>query len=194
MRHAFLAGALVAVMGLVGLSGCAIMPEVAGGPVQPPKVELQRVEIAHYWSFYLDMKERRGSPLDLAFIFGIENPNDTTVTLEELRFTIAFEPGFELNTLSVYEKMSIPPRTTNQLRVHATFDAYTTLLSLLVTGGFRLQEAGVKGPDQVKAWWEKLADPKSDFGFEVAVTNGVAAFSSGRGETLAHFKATFPKK
>ena len=190
MRRALLAGGLTAVMGLGGLSGCATMAEMAAGPVQAPKIELQRVEIAHYWPFHLDMKERRGSPLDLAFVFGIENPNDASVTLEEFQFTVAFEPRFEVNTLSVYEKMSIPPRATNQLRVHAAFDAYTTLLSLLVTGGFRLQEAGVKAPDQVKAWWEKV----SDFGFEIAVTNGVASFTSDRGETLAYFQATFPKK
>lgn len=190
MRRALLAGALVSLVGLGGLSGCATVPEKAAGPLRPPKVELQRVEIAHYWPFYLDTKERRGSPLDLAFIFGIENPNDRAVTLEELRFTVAFEPGFEVNTLSVYEKMSIPPRATNQLRVHAAFDAYTTLLSLLVTGGFRLQETGVKAPDQVKAWWDKI----SDFGFEIAVTNGVASFSSGGGEAIAHFRGTFPKK
>jgi len=190
MRRTLLAGGLVAVTGLGGLSGCATMPGTARGPVQQPKVELQRVEIAHYWPFFLDMKERRGSPLDLAFIFGVENPNDTTVTLEELRFTIAFEPGFELNTVSVYEKMSIPPRATNQLRVHAAFDAYTAALSLLVTGGFRLQQAGVKAPDQLKVWWEKI----SDFDFQIAVTNGVAAFSSDRGDSLVYFQATFPKK
>ena len=190
MRRALLAAGLTAVTGLGGLSGCATMSPMAGGPVQPPRVELQRVEIAHYWSFYLDMKERRGSPLDLAFVFGIENPNDTTLTLEELRFTIAFEPGYELNTVNVYEKMSIPPRTTNQLRVHAAFDAYSAALSLLVTGGFRLQQAGVKAPDQLKAWWEKIAD----FDFQIAVTNGTAAFSSDHGDSLAYFQATFPKK
>jgi len=190
MRRALLAAGLTAVTGLGGLSGCATMSPMAGGPVQPPRVELQRVEIAHYWSFYLDMKERRGSPLDLAFVFGVENPNDTTVTLEELRFTIAFEPGYELNTVNVYERMSIPPRTTNQLRVHAAFDAYSAALSLLVTGGFRLQQAGVKAPDQLKAWWEKIAD----FDFQIAVTNGTAAFSSDRGDSLAHFQATVPKK
>ena len=189
-RRALLAGALAAVIGLGGVAGLAPIAETAGETLQPPKVELQRVEIAHYWTFYLDTKERRGSPLDLAFIFGIENPNDTSVTLEEFQFTVAFEPRFEVNTLSVYEKTSIPPRASNQLRVHVAFDAYTTLLSLLVTGGFRLQEAGVKAPDQVKAWWEKV----SDFGFEIAVTNGVAAFTSDRGETLAYFQATFPKK
>lgn len=191
MRRALLASGLIAVTGLGALSGCATMPERAGGPVQPPKVELQRVEIAHYWPFYLDTKERRGSPLDLAFVFGVENPNDTVVTLEELRFTVAFEPGFEVNTVSVYEKMSIPPRTTNQLRVHASLDAYVTLLSLLVTGGFRLQQAGVKAPDQLKDWWEKV----QDFGFEIAATNGTAIFRSGAGtESLAYFQGTFPKK
>jgi hypothetical protein len=191
MRRVLLAGGLTAVVGLGGLSGCAGMGEMAAGPVQPPKVELQRVEVAHYWPFFLDTKERRGSPLDLAFVFGVENPNDTTVTLEELRFTIAFEPGFEVNTVSVYENMSIPPRTTNQLRVHAAFDAYTTLLSLVVTGGFRLQQAGVKAPDQLKEWWEKVPD----FGFQIAVTNGTAVFRSGGGaESLAYFQGTFPKK
>lgn len=191
MQRVLLAGALTAVVGLGGLSGCAGTGEMAAGPVQPPKVELQRVEVAHYWPFYLDTKERRGSPLDLAFVFGVENPNDTTVTLEELRFTIAFEPGYEVNTVSVYENMSIPPRTTNQLRVHAAFDAYTTLLSLVVTGGFRLQQAGVKAPDQLKEWWEKVPD----FGFQIAVTNGTAVFRTGGGaESMAHFQGTFPKK
>ncbi|HEU5394471.1 MAG TPA: hypothetical protein VFV36_06675 [Candidatus Methylomirabilis sp.] len=191
MRRVLLAGGLTAVVGLGGPSGCATMSPTAGGPVQPPKVELQRVEVAHYWPFYLDTKERRGSPLDLAFVFGVENPNDTVLTLEELRFTIAFEPGFEVNTVSVYENMSIPPRTTNQLRVHAAFDAYTTLLSLLVTGGFRLQQAGVKAPDQLKEWWEKVPD----FGFQIAVTNGAALFrNSGGTESLAYFQGTFPKK
>jgi hypothetical protein len=153
-------------------------------------VELERVEVAHYWPFFLDTKERRGSPLDLAFVYGIQNRSDTTVTLEELQFTIAFEPGFEVNTVSVYERMSVPPQTTNQLRVHAAFDAYTTLLNLLVTGGYRLQEAGVKAPDQLKLWWEKIPD----FGFGIRVLNGKAMFTSSSGSLLVPFEASFPKR
>ena len=49
------------------------------------------------------------------------------------------------------------------------------------------EESGWQLPRDV---WEKV----SDFGFEIAVTNGVAAFSSDRGDSLAYFQATFPKK
>ncbi len=173
----------------LGIVGCApaIVKPVA--KLQTPKVELERVEIAHYWPFFLDAKERRGSPLDLAFVYNIHNPNDFTVMLDDLKFTVAFEPGFEVNTVFVYEDMYIPAKTTNQLRVHASFDAYTTLLSLLVTGGYRLQEMGVKAPDQIKSWWEKV----QDFGFKIEVRNGTAGFTSEYGDTLATFEATFPK-
>lgn len=190
MRRAVIKLMVFLLLGVsLAVAGCATMP-MAGGPAQAPQVELQRVEVAHYWPFFLDTKERRGSPLDLAFVYGLRNPNDTTVTLEELRFTIAFEPGFELNTVSVYEQMSIPPQTTNQLRVHASFDAYTALLSLLVTGGYRLQQVGVKAPDQLKMWWEKIPD----FGFGIRVTNGVATFATPSGSLLVPFEASFPKR
>jgi len=180
---------MVSLLTGLGLIGLFHQP-LQAAELKAPKIELQRVEVAHYWSFFLDTKEKRGSPLDLAFIFAINNPNNFMVMLDDLRFTVEFEPGFEVNTVAVYEDMYIPPKTTNQLRVHAAFDAYTTLLNLLVTGGFRLQEMNVKAQDQVKTWWEKAPD----FGYEIRVTNGVASFVSGRGETIAHFEGRFPKK
>lgn len=189
MRTAMIRNLFVLLLVATTVSGCATMAG-SGDATQTPKVELQRVEVAHYWPFFLDTKERRGSPLDLAFIYAVQNPGDTIITLEELRFTIAFEPGFEVNTVSVYEQMSIPPRTTNQLRVHASLDAYTTLLSLLVTGGYRLQAAGVKAPDQLKMWWEKVPD----FGFGINVANGMAMFSTPSGSLMIPFEASFPKK
>lgn len=187
MRKAFLV--MVLLLASVGLVGLFPQP-LPAVELKVPKVELERVEVAHYWPFFLDTKEKRGSPLDLAFIFAIHNPNDFKVMLDDLRFTVEFEPGFEVNTVAVYEDMSIPPKTTNQLRVHAAFDAYTTLLNLLVTGGFRLQEMNVKAPDQVKMWWEKIPD----FGYEIKVTNGVASFVSDQGEALVPFEGRFPKK
>lgn len=187
MRKVFLM--VVSLLAGVGLVGLVPQPLPAAG-LKVPTVELQRVEVAHYWPFFLDTKEKRGSPLDLAFIFAINNPNDFKVMLDDLRFTVEFEPGFEVNTVAVYEKMYIPPKTTNQLRVHVMLDAYTTLLSLLVTGGFRLQEMNVKAPDQIRMWWEKV----QDFGYEIKVTNGVASFVTDRGDILTHFEGRFPKK
>lgn len=187
MRKVFLI--IFSLLAGVGLVGFLPQPLLAAG-LKVPTVELERVEVAHYWPFFLDTKEKRGSPLDLAFIFTINNPNNFKVMLDDLRFTVEFEPGFEVNTVAVYEDMYVPPKTTNQLRVHAAFDAYTTLLNLLVTGGFRLQEMNVKAPDQVKTWWEKV----QDFGYEIKVTNGVASFVSDRGDALVPFEGQFPRK
>lgn len=178
---------LVSLVVFGGIAGCATLE---AQKVEAPKVELERVEVAHYWPFYLEAKERRGSPMDLAFILWVNNPNNFDVMLDELGFTVTLEPGFEVNTINVYEKMYIPPKRTNQLRVHVALDAYTTMLSLLVTGGFRLQEMGVKPQDQLKAWWDKVGD----FGFKISVTNGTAMFDSERGQTLAYFQGEFPKK
>lgn len=177
---------------LVGavLAGCATVPTAGtAAKVVPPRVTLERVDIAHYWPFYLDAKERRGAPLDLAFVFAIENPNDFNVMLDGLSFSVVFEPGFTVNTITSYDTMYIPPKKTNHLRVHGIFDAYTTLLSLLVTGGFRLQQMGVKAPDQLKAWWEGI----QDFKFTVQVTEGTANFASDQGDTLVAFEGSFPK-
>jgi hypothetical protein len=186
MRKALLFITVFLLLASMGMAGCAPAPTPAP-ELKPPVIKLERVEIAHYWPFYLETKERRGSPLDLAFIFAIENPNDFKVMLDHFKFTVAFE-GFDVNTVNVYEDSYIPAKTTNYLRVHASFDAFTTLLSLLVTGGFKLQEKGVKAPDQVKNWWEGI----QDFAFPIQVKEGAATFKSDYGDSIVAFEGTFP--
>jgi len=156
-----------------------------------PVIKLNRVEVAHYWKFFLEPKKKRGSTLDLAFIFDITNSNSYKVMLDEFRFTVAFE-GIELSTPIVYEDVYIPGKTTSQLRVHVALDAYTALLALLVPPGNvqAWKKMGTKPPALLKKWWEGI----QDFSFPIEVRNGVAKFSTPKGEIIAPFKGVFPKK
>ncbi len=175
----------------VGIVGCTVWWAVVPPKVQPPVVKLNRVEVAHYWPFWIEPKKKRGSTLDLAFVFDITNPNKFKVMLDQFRFTTAFE-GFELSTPIVYEDIYIPAKTTSQLRVEVTYDAYTALLALLVPAGNveMLKKKGVKHVNLLKSWWEKVGD----FAFPIEVRNGVASFTSDYGEVISSFKATFPPK
>ena len=175
----------------VALAGCATAP-MGGGPItQPPKVELDRVEVASYFPYAAPPAR---VPLGLAFIFNIQNPNDTTVLLEDFKFTIALEaaPGefFPLATPISYERLYTPGQTTNQLRVVTILDSLIVPGTLAVTSGYRLAPLNLKAPDVVKNWWEKVGD----FTFGVRVSEGTATFSSGDESKLVTFEGIFPKR
>lgn len=159
--------------------------------LQTPTVELERVEVQSYFP-YAEKPAR--VPLVLAFIFKITNPNTFKVGLEDLKFTYGFEgkPGeyFDLNTPTVFDTMSIPGKTTNQLRVVSVLDSMVVPSTLAVASGFRIQALELKIPDVVKMWWEQIGD----FSFGIRVTEGVASFTSEQGDVLATFEGTFPKK
>jgi hypothetical protein len=144
----------------------------AAKPAKAPVIKLKSVEVAHYWPFYFNAQDKAGSPLDLAFVFTIENPTAAAVKLDEFRFTVAFE-GFPVIDPWVYEDQWIPPRKTNELRVHAVLD--TTRVK--------------KPPEEIKKWWDAIPD----FSFPVQVKNGVANFVGADGKTtMAYFEGQFP--
>ncbi len=175
----------------VALAGCATAP-TGGGPItQAPKVELERVEVASYFPYAAPPAR---VPLVLAFVFNIQNPNDTTVVLEDFKFTVAFEaaPGeyFPLATPISYERLHTPGHATNQLRVGAVLDSLIVPGTLAVTSGYRLGALNLKAPDVVKSWWEKVGD----FAFGIRLSEGTATFSSGDETKLVSFEGMFPKK
>ena len=173
---------------LLAVAGCATMP-MAGGPAQPPQVKLERVEVASYFPYAAPPAR---VPLVLGFVYNVNNPNDFPMALEEMKFTVSFEakPGeyFALNTPTVYEKMSIPGKTANQLRVIAVLDSLIAPVNLAVTSGQRVTALGLKPGDVVKEWWEKIGD----FSFSVKVSEGVAIFNGA--SIVVPFEDTFPKK
>jgi len=174
----------------VALAGCATAP--TGGPIsQPPKVELDRVEVASYFPYAAPPAR---VPLVLAFLFNIQNPNDTAVVLEDFKFTVAFEaaPGeyFPLATPISYERLNTPGHATNQLRVGAVLDSMIVPGTLAVTSGYRLAPLNLKAPDVVKKWWETVGD----FSFGIKVMEGTATFSTPDDSKIVTFDAQFPKR
>ena len=172
----------------LAVAGCATMPG-GGGAVQAPQVRLERVEVASYFPYAAPPAR---VPLVLGFIYNIRNPNDVPVALEEMKFTVSFEakPGeyFALNTPTIYERMSIPGKTANQLRVITVLDSMVVPGNLAVTSGTRVTNLGLKPGDVVKDWWEKIGD----FSFGIKVSEGVALFNGA--SMVVSFEDTFPKK
>ena len=180
------------------LAGCA---EMQVAPTQQnfkaPVVTLDSMEVVHafgYWYFSKKVQPTKGkpdnvgAPLNLAFIFNVENPNGYPVKMESLKFTIAFEE-FDLNTVSSTDTMWIPAGKTNQVRVHAHFDVRQSLLSLLVTGGFKLKEKGTNVWAQLEKWWTEIPE----YSVPVHVKGGAAVFKADGLTKVTMFKASFPE-
>lgn len=193
---------LVITMSFLLLVG--LMASPAAAKMKAPVIKLERVEIAHSWvnpkgkpAYFLNTKEKTGTVMDLAFVFAVTNPNRGAIMLDDLSFTMAFE-GFELMMPMVYEDIWLAGKgtfgkpKTSYIRVHATFDSYTTLLALLVPSQnvALLQKMGVKHVNLIKKWWTEVGD----FTFPIEVRNGGAVFTNKKGEMIrTHFSGKWPK-
>ena len=184
----------VAAAMLAGCSGMSVAPTQQN--FKAPVVTLDSMEVAHafgYWYFSNKVKPTKGkpdnvgAPLELAFIFNIENPNGYPVKMDSLKFTISFEE-FDLNTVSSTDTMWIPAGKTNQLRVYAHFDVRQSLLSLLVTGGFKLKEKGTNAWAQLEKWWTEIPE----YSVPIHVKGGSAVFQADGITKVGMFEASFP--
>jgi hypothetical protein len=192
---------LVAFVLIAGCSGMATKPSQS--QFQEPIITLSHAEVANYWGWWYFAKSIEptageagdyGAPLNLAFIFDVENPNPYPVKLENLKFTVAFEE-FDLNMVQSMETQWIPPGKTNQLRVHAMFDGRQSMLSLLATGGFRLQEKGMgtgagAALNQLEEWWLSIPE----FDFDIFLKEGSAVFTSDDQIHVVSFTAQYPPR
>ncbi len=204
MRRSPIKAALTVVIGilfLAGMVGCATTQSAGTAAkvnkIIPPQVKLVDVQLAHYWGWWYFSKKVKptkgkagnyGAPMDLSFVFEITNPNPFPVQLDGFKFTVAFEE-FDVNTLNAFETMWIPAGKTNQLAVHGMFDARTTLLSLLVTGGFKLKAKHLNVWQQLERWWTGIAT----FSFPITVHGGAADFHAGGKTVVVSFSGKFPK-
>jgi len=156
-----------------------------------PKVSLERVEVQSYFP-WTDLPAR--TPLALGYVFNIENPSGYNIKLENFKFTTFFEatPGqyLSITTPTTYETLSFPPHTVNQYRVVDVLDSFTINLSLAVANAMRIQELKLNRPDVIKNWYAKIGD----FAFGIKVGEGMAVFSSEKGEIFVPFEGKFPKK
>jgi len=181
----------------VFLFGCVDMQaKPTAKNFKAPAITLDAMEVAHafgYWYFSKKVEPTKGkpdnvgAPLDLAFTFNIENPNDFPILLEEIKFGVAFEE-FDVNTVKSVAAQWIPAGKTNQITVHAHFDVRQTLLSLLVTGGFKLKEKNTNAWAQLEAWWTGIPE----YSVPVNVTGGAAIIKADGLSKVVTFSAMFP--
>ncbi|MES0349852.1 MAG: LEA type 2 family protein [Desulfobacteria bacterium] len=193
-RSLILIGFTVVVLGTL-LVACVTVPTPTDKNFQAPVVTLNSVEMPYYtgwWYYDVKVKPTKGeagkygAPLALAFIFDIQNPNAYPVMMDGLKFTIAFD-GIDVNTVNSPEVQWIPAGKTNQVRVMAITDARAALLSLLVTGGFKLKEKGTNVWAQLENWW--LA--AKDYSLSIEVKEGSAIFKADGKMNVAGFSGTF---
>ena len=177
-------------LALVTLMACkpGLLPTEEGGK---PKVTLERIEIQSYFP-WVDLPAR--TPLELAYVFNIQNPSGHNVKLDNFKFTTYFEatPGEYLmvTTPTTYEQTYFPPQTVSQYRVVNLLDSFTINLSLAVANAQKIQDLKLNRAEAIKNWYIKI----QDFGFGIKVAEGMAVFTSENGDIFVPFDGAFPKK
>ncbi|MCF8083872.1 MAG: hypothetical protein K9M96_12310 [Deltaproteobacteria bacterium] len=132
-----------------------------------PKIALDGYSVPQYdgyWYFSSKVKPtkgeagNRGAPLPMSFLFTITNPNEYPIQLEGIRFSVVFDKHFNMVTVNQQDNVWIPAGKTNEVRASTMITARSALLSLLVTGGFKLKEKGWSPWDALERWWKGVPD------------------------------------
>ena len=121
----------------------------------------------------------------MSFLFNVHNPNPYPVLLDDFKFTVAFEKDFDVVTVHVKAEIWIPAGKTDQIRATTMITVRSAVLSLLVTGGYKLKARGVSPWDILEKWWKGVPD----YSVPVMVHEGAAAFSADGVAKVVPFKA-----
>jgi hypothetical protein len=174
------------------------------GPAAPtaaefkaPVIQLVSFEVPQYDGYWYYSKKieptqgepgDRGAPLPMSFVFEIENPNPFPVLLEDCRFTVSLDEDFDLVTVNNQDGNWIPARRTEQVRVTTMITVRSALLSLMVTGGYKLKARDWTAWQALERWWKGV----SEYTLPVTVREGVFTFRAGEVLEVLPFEATFP--
>jgi len=143
-------------------------------PVKPteknfiaPKVTLEAFEVPQYdgyWYYAKAVKPTKGDPgdrgalLPMSFLFNVENKNPYPILLNGMTFTVVFDKEFSLVTYNNQDEYWIPANKTDQIRATTLITARSALLSLLVTGGFKLKAKGWSPWQALEKWWKGVPE------------------------------------
>ncbi len=180
------------VVGAVFMS-CATMQTI---PPKDPVIKLEMIEIPQYFGFWVVPKDAKlaqgkiekdmSSPLPVAFILSIENPNSEPIMLENIKFSVSFEE-FEVNTVMASETQWIPAGKTNELRLIAMQSPNAVAGALLLPGAMKLKKRGVTHWQLIEKWWAEAPN----MSFPISVTEGAATFEIGGKTVVVPFGGTF---
>ena len=146
-----------------------------------------------YWYYGGNIKPTKGAagdhgaPLPMTFLFEVENPNPYPILLEGVKFTVGFDE-FDLVTVNNEDSYWIPAGKTDQVRATTLITVRSGLLSLLVTGGFKLKEKGISPWQALEGWWKGVPD----YSTPVSVKEGAFNFIAGDMVKVLPFEATIP--
>ena len=189
MRRLFLI-LMIVTLTVSGMAACkpGLLPTEEAGK---PKVTLERVEIQSYFP-WADFPAN--TPLPLGFVFNIDNPSGYNIMLDNIKCTVSFEaaPGkyIEIITPTYYDRIYFPPKTTSQYRIVSILSSGTIRLTLLVAQAPKIQELKLVPNDVIKKWYTDI----EDFKFGINVSEGMAVFSTEKGDLFVPFEGKFPKK
>jgi hypothetical protein len=196
-RSTLLLLALIFGMGVIFASCAGMQVKPTAANFKAPEIALELVEIPQYdgyWYYGGKTKPTKGkagnhgAPLPLAVTFNITNPNPYPVFLDGYKFTIAFEE-FDLVTFAGYDTQWIPAGKTNQLRASTMITVRSALLSLLVTGGYKLKAKKTNAWAALEKWWTTIPD----MAFPITVHEGAFTFRANGVSKILPFKATYPE-
>jgi hypothetical protein len=182
-------------LGVVLASCAGMMAKPTESNFQTPEVTLEMFQVPQYdgyWYFSKKVKPTkgeagdRGAPLPMSFLFAIQNPNPYPVALDGYTFTVAFE-GFDLVTVNNSDTYWIAAGETGHVRATTMITARSALLSLLVTGGYKLKEKGWSPWDALERWWKGVPD----YSIPVTVKEGAFTFTADGVMKVIPFEATF---
>jgi hypothetical protein len=188
---------ITCIIGLAfAFTSCATLQKPSASNFKAPGITLESFMVPQYdgWWYYSGKIKPtkgkggdRGAPLPMSFLFNIKNDNPYPVLLEGFRFTVAFE-GFDLVTVNNDDSYWIPGEKVDQIRVTTMITGRSALLSLLVTGGFKLKASKVSPWAALEKWWTGIPEYK----VPVTVHEGAATFSAGDVTQVVAFQAEFP--
>ena len=188
----------VLIIGLaVIFASCAgMMTKPTAANFKAPVIALESFEVPQYdgyWYYGAKTKPAQGkagnhgAPLPMNFVFSIENPNPYPVLLEGMKFTVAFDKEFDLVTVNNQDSCWIPAGKTNQIRAATLITVRSGLLSLLVTGGYKLKARGWSPWKALERWWTGVPD----YTIPVTVHEGAFIFKADGVTKVLPFEATF---
>ena len=182
---------------VVVFASCAALQKPTEANFQDPTITLESFMVSQYdgyWYYGSKIKPTKGeagdhgAALPMSFLFNINNPNPYPILLDDFRFTVAFDKDFDLVTVITQDDCWIPAGKTQQLRASTLITVRSALLSLLVTGGFKLKAKEIGVWDALEKWWVGVPD----YSVPVTVHEGAATFKADGVIKILTFKAEFP--
>ena len=189
MRRLLLILSLIA-FAVWGMMGCkpGLLPTDDAGK---PKITLDRVEVMSYFP-WADLPAR--TPMALGFVFNVNNPSGYNVMLDNIKFTVSFEAApnnyIEIATPTYYDRVYFPPHTTEPISNCKCHGFGHDAINPPGRSGTKIQALNLNPNDVIKDWYSKIGD----FGFGVKVSEGMAVFTTEKGDVFVPFEGKFPKK